>query len=101
MVNHTLYVGPEKFASCVANIAPSLQKLQTQPGPQWIFIHRLIFAVRYAEFHTYKANGNLSDAAWDLVEILHDDIAPKSWWGVILCDTVELLTRRFSRGYYL
>ncbi|KAJ8594775.1 hypothetical protein M405DRAFT_857859 [Rhizopogon salebrosus TDB-379] len=83
--------GPEQFTRYVAGIAPSLQALRMQSGAQGIFIHRLMFAVRYAEFHQRLANRDLQDAAWDLVSMFQDGIAPKSWWGVLLCDAQQLL----------
>jgi len=83
--------GPEQFTRYVAGIAPSLQTLRTQSGAQGIFIHRLMFAVRYAEFHQRLSNRDLQDAAWDLISMFQDGIAPKSWWGVLLCDAQQLL----------
>lgn len=50
-----------------------------------------MFAVRYAEFHQRLLNRDLQDAAWDLVSMFQEDMAPKSWWAVLLCDAVELL----------
>lgn len=83
--------GPEHFARYVADIAPSLQALRTQPGFPGVFIHRLMFAVRYAEFHQQRLNQDLSEAALSLVAMFHDDIAPKSWWAVLLNDAIQLL----------
>lgn len=50
-----------------------------------------MFAVRYAEFHQRRLSKNYQDAALDLVAMFQEDIAPKSWWGILLCDAVELL----------
>lgn len=88
-----LHVGPEKFARLVANIAPSLHTLRAEQGSSanGIFIYRLMFAVRFAEFHQRRMNGDLQDAAFDLVTMFQEDIAPKSWWAVLLCDAVQLL----------
>jgi len=83
--------GPEHFARYVADIAPSLQTLRTQPGFPGVFIHRLMFAVRYAEFHQRCLNQDLQEAALSLVTMFHDDIAPKSWWAVLLNDAIQLL----------
>ena len=47
--------------------------------------------MRYAEFHQRLLNQDLQDAAWDLVTIFQEEIVPKSWWGVLLCDAVQLL----------
>ncbi|KAI0917961.1 hypothetical protein AcW1_006947 [Taiwanofungus camphoratus] len=83
--------GPERYAHLVANIAPSLQALRTKSGPNGVFIYRLVFAVRFAEFHQRRLNGELQDAALDLVAMLREDIAPKSWWAVLLSYAVDLL----------
>ena len=83
--------GPAHFARYVADIAPSLQALRMQPGSPGVFIHRLMFAVRYAEFQQRRINQELQEAAVDLVAMFHEDIAPKSWWGILLCDAVDLL----------
>lgn len=58
---------------------------------QGIFVHRLMFAVRYAHFHQLLEKQELHDASVDLVAIFHDDLAPKSWWAILLCDSVQLL----------
>jgi nuclear pore complex protein Nup85 len=83
--------GPEQFTRYVAGIAPSLQALRMHSGAQGIFIHRLMFAVRYAEFHQRLGNQDLQDAAWDLVSMFQDGLTPKSWWAVLLCDSRQLL----------
>lgn len=83
--------GPLRFASLVADIAPSLQELRAEPGPNGVFVHRLRFAVRYAEFHQRKRNGDAEDAALDLVSIFEEELAPKSWWGVLLNDATPFL----------
>lgn len=56
-----------------------------------------MFAVRLAEFHQRRLNGELHEAAFDIVNMLRDDIAPKAWWAVVLFDAVELL----QTGLYL
>jgi len=86
-----IILGPEQYTRYVLDIAPSLQALRANSGAHGIFIHRLIFAVRYAEFHQRLLNQDLQSAAWDLVTIFQEEIAPKSWWGVLLCDAVQLL----------
>ncbi|KAL6299538.1 Nup85 nucleoporin-domain-containing protein [Sparassis latifolia] len=83
--------GPEKFARHVAGIAPSLQVLRAEVGANSVFVYRLLFAVRLAEFHQRRINGDLEEAAADLVAMLREDIAPKSWWAVLLSNAVELL----------
>ncbi|EGN95218.1 hypothetical protein SERLA73DRAFT_187558 [Serpula lacrymans var. lacrymans S7.3] len=83
--------GPEQFTRYVADIAPSLQSYRTQPGAHGIFIYRLMFAVRYAEFHQRMLNQEYQDAARDLITMFKEEIVPKSWWGVLLSDSIELL----------
>lgn len=50
-----------------------------------------MFAVRYAEFQQRCMQQEVEEAALDLVTMLQEDIAPKAWWGVLLCDAVKLL----------
>jgi nuclear pore complex protein Nup85 len=33
----------------------------------------------------------LKESALNLVTMFYEDIAPKSWWGILLCDAVDLL----------
>ncbi|KAH7885796.1 Nup85 nucleoporin-domain-containing protein, partial [Phlebopus sp. FC_14] len=86
-----IHGGPEQYTKYILGVAPSLQVLRATPGAQGVFIHRLMFAVRYAEFHHRLLNRDLQDAAWDLVSMFQEDLAPKSWWGVLLCDAIPLL----------
>ncbi|KAI0272744.1 Nup85 nucleoporin-domain-containing protein [Gloeopeniophorella convolvens] len=83
--------GPETFAHSVADVASSLQELRQHPGADGVFTHRLMFAVRYAEFHQRRLNGDSQEAALDLLAMFAEDLAPKAWWGVLLCDAVELI----------
>lgn len=80
-----------EFAKYAADIAPSLQDLGPQSGPHAVFIYRLMFAVRYSQFQRSRASLELQDAASDLVAMLHEDVAPKSWCAVLLCDAIDLL----------
>jgi hypothetical protein len=50
-----------------------------------------MFAVRYAHFHELLEKQELDEAALDLIAIFHEDLAPKSWWAILLCDSVQLL----------
>lgn len=85
--------GPANFARLVANIAPSLQTLRAQQESisSGVFVYRLMFAVRLAEFHQRRLSGELHEAAYDIVAMLRDDVAPKAWWAVVLSESVELL----------
>ena len=93
-------VGPDEYARAVAKIAPSLQALRAESKVNGVFVYRLQFAVRFAEFHYRRLNGALQDAAFDLVAMLRDEIAPKSWWAVLLSDAVELL-QNSTWPYYI
>ncbi|KAF8159828.1 Nup85 nucleoporin-domain-containing protein [Crassisporium funariophilum] len=83
--------GPHKFSEYALAIAPSVQDLQTQSTVQGVFVHRLIFAVRFARYHELIEKQDYHDAASDLIAILVEDVAPTSWWAVVLCDSVQLL----------
>ncbi|KAJ7043585.1 Nup85 nucleoporin-domain-containing protein [Mycena alexandri] len=89
--------GPTSFAQYASDIAPSLQNLNFHhPSAQGVFVHRLMFAVRYSNFQQLRVKHELQNAASDLVGMLRDDLAPKSWWAVMLCDAVDLLRHRSS-----
>ena len=99
VLNEYITQGPAKFTSLVAEIAPSLQKLRSAADSSdypmhGIFLHRLMFIVKYAEFHQRKKSNDLVEAAADLISMFEDDIAPTSWWGVLLQDSVEFLNYR-------
>ena len=51
--------------------------------------------MRYAHFHQLVDSQKLQDAASDLVAMLQEDLAPRSWWPILLCDSVQLL--QYSR----
>lgn len=50
-----------------------------------------MFAIRFAEFHQRRANGDGQGAATDVVAMFREEIVPQAWWAVLLCDAVELL----------
>ncbi|KAG6855779.1 hypothetical protein H0H87_010879 [Tephrocybe sp. NHM501043] len=88
--------GPSKFANYASAIAPSVQELRNRPIHLGSFAHRLLFAVRYAHFHQLLERHELQDAAADLVAIFQDDLAPRSWWAVLLTDAISLLQEESS-----
>jgi len=99
VLNEYITQGPAKFTSLVAEIAPSLQALRSAADSSdypmhGIFLHRLMFIVKYAEFHQRKMSNDLVEAAADLISMFEDGIAPMSWWGVLLQDSVEFLNYR-------
>ncbi|KAG6898316.1 hypothetical protein C0992_011907 [Termitomyces sp. T32_za158] len=83
--------GPSIFASYASAIAPSVPELRNRATNQSIFTHRLLFVVRYAHYHQLIEMHKLQDAAADLVAIFREDLVPKSWWPVLLSDSIPLL----------
>ncbi|KAI0083750.1 Nup85 nucleoporin-domain-containing protein [Irpex rosettiformis] len=85
--------GPVKFARLVSKIEPSLQTLRKQPSSiaNGVFTYRLMFAIHFADFHKQRSHGHLQEAARVAAAMLKDEIAPKSWWAVVLSDSVDLL----------
>jgi len=86
-----IILGSHQFTNYALEIAPSVQELQTQSSIQGIFVHRLIFAVRFARYHQLIEKQEYQDAASDLMAIFIEEVAPTSWWAVVLCDSVQLL----------
>jgi nuclear pore complex protein Nup85 len=84
-------IGSHQFSNYALEIAPSVQELQTQSSVQGIFVHRLIFAVRFARYHQLIEKQEYQEAASDLMAIFVEEVAPISWWAVVLCDSVQLL----------
>jgi nuclear pore complex protein Nup85 len=68
-----------------------IHNLEMYPDVKGIFLQRLTFAVRYAEFHQFCMDGQLADAAYNLVGMFREGTAPKAWWGVLLLDSLDLL----------
>lgn len=98
-----IIIGSHQFTSYALEIAPSVQELQTQSSIQGIFVHRLIFAVRFARYHQLIEKQEYQDAASDLMAIFVEEVAPTSWWAVVLCDSVQLLSYgKFKKmnGYF-
>ncbi|KAG7093511.1 hypothetical protein E1B28_007185 [Marasmius oreades] len=83
--------GPASFASYAAKFIHSLQELPSRINTEGIFAHRLTFAVRYAQIHRLRAEGESPAAIFEIITLLREEIAPKSWWAVLLCDAVDLL----------
>jgi len=97
LLDEYILSGPTAFAQYASDIAPSLQNISIQhPSSQGVFIHRLMFAVRYSHFLQLRMKHDLQNAASDLVSMFRDDVAPKSWWAVMFCDAVDLLQYRTS-----
>ncbi|EDR05684.1 uncharacterized protein LACBIDRAFT_302853 [Laccaria bicolor S238N-H82] len=82
--------GPQIFSQYAVAIAPSAQKLQTPQG-HGLSVHRLVFTVQYAHLHELFERHEYQEAANKIVAIFSQDIVPKSWWAIVLCDAVQLL----------
>ncbi|KAF8646884.1 hypothetical protein AX16_007062 [Volvariella volvacea WC 439] len=83
--------GPKAFARSALAIAPSIQELRNQVALRGIFIHRLIFAVRFAHFLQLRDVQEYQEAASDLMTMFRDEEAPTSWWAVLLSEGLTLL----------
>ncbi|KAF5343825.1 hypothetical protein D9757_013915 [Collybiopsis confluens] len=83
--------GPAVFADHASKIGPSLDQLHSDSRTGGIFTQRLTFAVRYSHIHKLRLQQDYSAAASDLITLLRDEIAPRSWWPVLLCDSLEFL----------
>ncbi len=88
---HICNLGPLRYVQLIADVTPSLQELRTEIGPRGVFMHRMMFAVRYAEFHQRNLQGDRENAALDLISLFEEELAPRSWWGVILHDAIPFL----------
>lgn len=87
--------GPDIFTQHASQIAPSLQDIQSSSLTTGVFGHRLQFVVRYAQFHQLRKEQQHQDAAWQLVQMLHDGIVPRAWRAVVLVDAMEYLQGSF------
>jgi nuclear pore complex protein Nup85 len=95
VLNEYLISGPEKFTEYASTIAPSLQyPIHEGQASQGIFLHRLNFVTRYSRFHRMKSEMAFADASQDLINMLQDDLCPKSWWSVLLYEVLEFLNQR-------
>jgi nuclear pore complex protein Nup85 len=84
------FEGPQIFSQYAVAIAPSAQKLRTPKG-HGLSVHRLVFAVQYAHLHELFERHEYQEAANRIVSIFSQDVVPKSWWAIVLCDAVQLL----------
>ena len=83
--------GPSQYISYVSDMAQDIQELRAETGLHGVFVHRLMFAVRFAEYHRRRVQGDFEHAALDLMSMFEEDLAPRSWWGVLLNDATAFL----------
>lgn len=91
------FEGPQIFSQYAVAIAPSAQKLQTPQG-HGLSVHRLVFTVQYAHLHELFERHEYQEAANKIVSIFSQDIVPKSWWAIVLCDAIQLLEYGNEKG---
>lgn len=68
-----------------------MDEIQSNSRTNQIFAHRLMFTVRYSQMHETRLERDYPNAALDLLALLRDEIAPRSWWPILLCDAVEFM----------
>ncbi|KAJ4470133.1 Nup85 nucleoporin-domain-containing protein, partial [Lentinula aciculospora] len=91
VLNEYIQSGPVVFASHASKIAPLLDETHSSLRTEEIFAHRLMFTVRYSQIHKMRLEHDYSNAASELLVLLRDEIAPRSWWPILLCDSIEFL----------
>ncbi|KAJ3718910.1 Nup85 nucleoporin-domain-containing protein [Lentinula raphanica] len=91
VLNEYIQNGSAVFVSHASKIAPAMDQIQSTSRAEEIFVQRLTFTVRYSQIHKMRLTEDYSNAASDLVALLRNEIAPRSWWPVLLCDSIELL----------
>ena len=83
--------GPSRFVTLVSDVAFLLRQLKKDAEPHAVFVQRLEFAIRYAEFHQHNLQGDMENAASALMSIFEENLSPNSWLAVILYDAIPLL----------
>lgn len=84
-------IGPSRFVALVSDVAPLLRELKNDAGPHAVFVQRLEFAIRYAEFHQHDLKGDMENAGSALMSIFEESLSPSSWLAVLLNDAIPLL----------
>lgn len=67
-------------------------------APLCNFKHRLMFVTQYAELHRHLARMDYAAAAKSIVSILSEGLAPRSWYAIILTDSIPLIRSGASFG---
>ena len=84
-----LATGADAFIELARTIPADLP--QPIKAEEAIFVQRLSFAQGYAEFLRARKDNDLASAAEYLVDLFSSEIAPSSWWAVLLTDAADLL----------
>jgi len=91
------YIGPVNLIRHESEISDMLDGLDFK-GPLCYFKHRLTFVAQYAELHRHLAHMDYAAAAKSIVSILSEGLAPRSWYAIILTDSIPLLRSGASFG---
>ena len=83
-------LGPQLFLEKVDQIATDL-RMPDVIGQEQIYLSRLRFVQRYADFQRLLASGNIHGAAEHLIDIITTELVPKAWIAVLLADAGRLL----------
>ncbi|KAM8944199.1 nuclear pore complex protein Nup85 isoform 1-T1 [Lycaon pictus] len=63
-------------------------------GPAMMLSDRLTFLGKYREFHRFYGEKRLADAASLLLSLMTSQIAPRSFWVILLIDALPLLEEK-------
>nr|XP_035944581.1 nuclear pore complex protein Nup85 isoform X2 [Halichoerus grypus] len=63
-------------------------------GPAMMLSDRLTFLGKYREFHRFYGEKRLTDAASLLLSLMTSQIAPRSFWVILLIDALPLLEEK-------
>ncbi|KAJ8520283.1 hypothetical protein ONZ45_g2879 [Pleurotus djamor] len=81
--------GPSGFIKLAEDVSSAIQPVAQSEAPR-VFVHHLIFAVRYARFQQLRMKAASREALSDLVSMFQEEVAPKSWWPVLLTDALSI-----------
>lgn len=87
----TIELDIKEFIDSVTEIAPALR--QPSSYSQISISRRLTFLIKYADFRTRWSNGDLQNAAWDLITMFREELVPNSWWGMLLKQAGDMVVQ--------
>lgn len=83
-MSHGIFTGSFKKA----NWRPSFS------SQHWFSAPRLLFLVKYFDFHRYYSPGAFSQAAELLINLLDSKIIPEFFWPALMADSIPLLEHK-------
>ena len=91
-----MIAGPLRYVTLVADIAPLLRELKKDAGPHGVFVQRLEFAIRYAEFHQHNNQADMENAVSALMSIFEENLSPQQFKeGIPSGRTILQITSKF------